>query len=83
VKWFYEQRKQGRLVPITIEGRRIIPASGFSVLELKRAGITLEAAKDLNLPIDRIRQTSIGTNVLQLCEVGPVAPQQVTVMSTK
>ena len=83
MKWFYERRKQGKLVPITMEKRRIVPASGFSPLELERAGLTLEDAKALNLPIDRLRQTSIGTNVLQLCEVGPLAPHQVTVTSTK
>jgi ribosomal protein L13E len=83
LNWFYEQRRQGKLVPITMEKRRIVPASGFSMLELERAGITLEAAKALNLPIDRFRLTSIGTNVLQLCEVGPLAPHQVTVTPSK
>ncbi|MFZ0679122.1 hypothetical protein [Candidatus Binatus sp.] len=79
MKWFDEPRKQGKLVPITVEKRRIVPASGFSLLELERAGITLDAAKALNIPIDRLRLTSIGTNVLQLCEIGPLAPHQVDV----
>lgn len=83
MNWFHEQRKQGKLVPITMEKRRIVPAIGFSMLELERAGITLEAAKALNLPIDRFRLTSIGTNVLQLCEVGPLAPHQVRVAPGK
>jgi ribosomal protein L13E len=83
LNWFYEQRKQGKLVPITMQKRRIVPAPGFSLLELERAGITLEAAKALNLPIDRLRLTSIGTNVLQLCEVGPLAPHQVNVTPSK
>lgn len=83
MKWFYEERKQGKLVPITTEKRRIVPASGFSLLELERAGITLENAKALNIPIDHFRLTSLGTNVLQLCEIGPLAPHQVDVTPRK
>jgi ribosomal protein L13E len=83
MKWFYEQHKQGKLAPITMVKRRIVPASGFSLLELERAGLTLQDAEAFNLPIDRFRQTSIGTNVLQLCGIGPLAPHQVTVTSTK
>jgi ribosomal protein L13E len=83
VKWFYEERKKGKLVPITTEKRRIVPASGFSLLELERAGIALDTAKTLNIPIDRFRLTSLGTNVLQLCEIGPLAPHQVDVMPRK
>ena len=79
MKWFDESRKQGKLVPITVEKRRILPAHGFSLLELERAGITLDAAKALNIPIDRFRLTSIGTNVMQLCEIGPLAAHQVDV----
>jgi ribosomal protein L13E len=79
VWWFMKQRKQGKLVPITMEKRRIVPARGFSLLELERAGLTLEDAQSFNLPIDRFRLTSIGTNVLQLCELGGRAPSQVTV----
>jgi ribosomal protein L13E len=82
VKWFYEQRKQGKLVPITMEKRRIVPAAGFSLLELERAGLTLEDAVSFNLPVDRFRLTSIGTNVLQLCELGARDPSQVTVTPT-
>jgi ribosomal protein L13E len=70
MKWFYDPRKEGKLVPITIEKRRIVPAIGFSPLELERAGVTIEEARSLRLPIDRFRQTSIGTNVLQLYKFG-------------
>jgi ribosomal protein L13E len=83
VKWFDDQRGQGKLVPITTEKRRIVPADGFSLLELERAGISLERARALNIPIDRFRLSSIGTNVLQLCEIGPLTPDQVTVVPLK
>jgi ribosomal protein L13E len=83
VKWFYEQRTQGKLMPITMEKRRVVPAAGFSLLELERAGITLETAQALNIPVDRFRLTSVGTNVLQLCEIGPLAPHQVDVTLRK
>ena len=83
MKWFYDQRKQGKLVPITMEKHRIVPATGFSLLELERAGLTLEDARSFNLPIDLRRLTSIGTNVLQLCELGARDPSQVTVTPTK
>lgn len=79
MKWFHEPRKQGKLVPITVEKRRIVPATGFSLLELERAGITVDAAKALDIPIDRLRLTSVGTNVLQLCEIGPLAAHQVDI----
>ena len=68
MRWFYDARQEGKLIPITIERRRIVPAIGFSPLELERAGFTIEEARSLLLPIDRFRQTSIGTNVLQLYE---------------
>jgi ribosomal protein L13E len=83
MKWFYERRNEGKLVPITTDKRRIVPASGFSLLELERAGITSEAARTLNIPIDHFRLTSLGTNVMQLCEIGPLAPHQVDVRARK
>jgi ribosomal protein L13E len=70
MRWFYDSRKEGKLMPITIEKRCIVSAIGFSPLELERAGFTIDEARSLRLPIDRFRQTSIGTNVLQLCELG-------------
>lgn len=83
MKWFYEQRKEGKLMPITMEKHRIVPATGFSLLELERAGLTIEDARSFNLPIDHRRLTSIGTNVIQLCELGARAPSQVTVTPTE
>jgi ribosomal protein L13E len=66
-----------------MEKRRVVPAAGFSLLELERAGITLETARALNIPVDRFRLTSVGSNVLQLCEIGPLAPHQVDVTLRK
>jgi ribosomal protein L13E len=54
--------------PIDLVGRRAdaTPAKGYSPLELERAGLTLEKARELAIPIDPDRTTGIGANVLRL-----------------
>ena len=54
--------------PIDLVGRRAdaTPARGYSPLELERAGLTTEKARELGIPIDPDRTTGIGANVLRL-----------------
>ena len=54
--------------PIDLVGRRAEPtqAVGYSLLELERAGLTLEKGRELDIPIDTERASGVGANVLQL-----------------
>ena len=45
------------------ERQRLEPAEGFSLHELEAAGISLERAETLGLPIDMGRSFSFGPNV--------------------
>jgi ribosomal protein L13E len=54
--------------PIDLVGHGAEPrlARGYSPLELERAGLTVEQARELNLPIDPARTSGVGANVLRL-----------------
>jgi ribosomal protein L13E len=54
--------------PIDLVGRRteMALAKGYSSLELERAGLSVEQARGLGIPIDLARTTGIGANVLRL-----------------
>jgi len=54
--------------PIDLVGRKAEAtlARGYSPLELERAGITIERAHELGIPIDPKRTTGVGANVLRL-----------------
>ena len=52
--------------PITLVGKTIIRARGYSPLELERAGLTRADAARLGVPVDPTRRSMVGTNVLQL-----------------
>jgi ribosomal protein L13E len=54
--------------PIDLVGRRAQAtfAAGYSVLELKRAGLTIEKARALGIPVDTARTSGVGANVLRL-----------------
>ena len=57
--------------PIDLVGRQTQPirAAGYSLLELERAGLTLEQGRELHIPIDMERTSGVGTNVLRLREL--------------
>jgi ribosomal protein L13E len=54
--------------PIDLVGRRAEAtlAQGYSPLELERAGLTVEEARELGIPIDPARTSGVGANVLRL-----------------
>ena len=55
-----------RAGPITLVGKSMVRAKGYSLLELERAGLTEEDALRLGLPVDPQRKTMVGSNVIQL-----------------
>ena len=55
--------------PVYINGsQRVLPAIGFSLSELTDAGINVEAAERLGLPVDAARIGAYGPNVSALRE---------------
>jgi ribosomal protein L13E len=64
--FFWREREFGRLEPIAISGRQIYGSEGFSLIELERAGISVERARKHRIQIDQRRQSAIGTNIEQL-----------------
>ena len=55
-----------RAGPVTLAGKSIVPASGYSRLELERAGLTEKDADRLGLAVDPERRSMVGANVMQL-----------------
>ena len=61
----WQRRRPPR--PVALSGaNRIVPAVGFSLSELDDAGINLEAAEQLGLPVDVVRVGTYGPNVSAL-----------------
>jgi len=54
--------------PIDLVGHGAEPrlAMGYSPLELERAGLTIEQARELGLPIEATRASGVGANVMRL-----------------
>jgi ribosomal protein L13E len=58
----WQRRRPPR--PVALSGaNRVVPAVGFSLSELDDAGINLEAAEQLGLPVDVVRIGTYGPNV--------------------
>ena len=54
--------------PIDLVGRKAQAtlAAGYSPLELERAGLTLDRARELGIPVDPARSSGVGANVMRL-----------------
>jgi ribosomal protein L13E len=54
--------------PMDLVGRcaQATLAAGYSLLELERAGLTLEKGRELGIPIDTGRTSGVGANVMRL-----------------
>jgi ribosomal protein L13E len=63
-RWF--ARTRARLTPQATLGREAPYVAGYSLLELERAGLTLQQAMAAGLTIDRTRNSALGSNVIQL-----------------
>lgn len=63
-------RAMVRQGPVEVAGRRgaVKPTRGYSLIELKRAGLSQAQAEALDLPVDPQRKTGIGANVVRLRE---------------
>jgi ribosomal protein L13E len=55
-----------KAAPTAAVGRSTGATLGYSLLELERAGISLERATELGLRVDPDRPSSFGNNVMQL-----------------
>jgi len=62
--WF--SRTQVRLAPQATLGREVPFVAAFSLLEVERAGLTVEQAITAGLTIDPSRESALGSNVIQL-----------------
>lgn len=63
-RWF--DRARVRIAPVQTSGREAAFSDGYSLLEVERAGLTEDDAASLNIPVDRARLSSVGSNVIQL-----------------
>jgi ribosomal protein L13E len=54
--------------PLDRSGRRLTPAEGYSLAELDDAGMSIEQAEMLGLPVDAGRVGAYGPNVSSLRE---------------
>jgi len=67
--WYENAARDPAVGPIVPQGKTVLRAPGYSLLELERAGLTEADAGRLGLPIDAGRQSMIGTNVTQLLQI--------------
>jgi ribosomal protein L13E len=62
--WF--ARTQVRLAPQATLGREVPFVASYSLLELERAGLTVEQAIAAGVAVDHNRNSALGSNVIQL-----------------
>ena len=63
-RWFC--RTQTRLAPQATLGREAPYVASYSLLELERAGLTLQQAMEAGVTIHQSRNSALGSNVIQL-----------------
>ena len=61
-----DRRAPKIIAPANLDGRKTVAAAGFSMLELKRAGLTVEEAERYGLRVDPDRCSALGDNVALL-----------------
>jgi len=66
MSWHQGAARDPAIGPVTVQGRHVARARGYSLLELERCGLTESDAGRLGIAIDRERSTAIGCNVMQL-----------------
>jgi ribosomal protein L13E len=66
MSWYENAARDPSIGPIVPVGRTVARARGYSLLELKRAGLTSADARRLGIDIDPERDSMIGANVMQL-----------------
>jgi ribosomal protein L13E len=66
MSWYENAAREPAVGPIVPEGKTVVRAPGYSLLELERAGLTEADAERLGLPVDARRRSMIGANVMQL-----------------
>jgi ribosomal protein L13E len=64
--WYNNAARDPSIGPIVPQGKTVVRARGYSLLELERANLTKADAERLGIPVDTDRGSMIGTNVMQL-----------------
>ena len=66
MRWFRGSQPPALVNARATCGRSLVHAKGYSLLELERAGIDERMARSLSIPVDPVRASALGSNVLQL-----------------
>jgi ribosomal protein L13E len=66
MRWFKGSQPHALLDAHATCGRSLVRAGGYSLLELTRAGIDEPTARRLSIPVDPVRASALGSNVMQL-----------------
>lgn len=66
MSWHDHAASDPSIGPVRIVGRHVAQTSGYSLLEIARAGLTVDEARRLGIPIEAERASAVGCNVLQL-----------------
>jgi ribosomal protein L13E len=66
MSWHDNAARDPSVGPIVPRGKTVMRASGYSLLELERAGLTEADAERLGIPVEWERSSMVGSNVMQL-----------------